>query len=62
MINKIGEFYEGLKHGPGLYCDKIKGIEFSGEYENNKRSKFGVEKIANKHEYKGNFKDGKKFG
>ncbi|EAR88928.2 MORN motif protein (macronuclear) [Tetrahymena thermophila SB210] len=57
-----GVFNEGLKHGVGVYCDKIKGIEFNGEYEYNKRSKYGIEKVENKHEYQGNFKEGKKHG
>ncbi|KAL4482511.1 hypothetical protein ABPG72_001487 [Tetrahymena utriculariae] len=57
-----GLFNQGLKHGKGFYCDKIKGKEFNGEYEYNKRSKYGVEKVENKHEYQGNFKEGKKHG
>lgn len=51
-----------MKNGPGMYCDSVKGLTFTGEYVNNRRANFGIERVENAYEYKGNYIDGKKSG
>lgn len=38
----VGEFHNNMKHGKGVYTDRISGIIYEGEYFKDEQTGYGV--------------------
>ena len=60
--NYSGNFSKGEKKGQGKLIDFVKNCEYEGEFRNNMKNGYGVEKYRDGSIYKGEFKDDMKHG